>query len=356
MYDRQSVLAKPLATRGPMGFKIALNFEDGVTRFIDGTKGESVADAAYRQGINIPLDCRDGACGTCKSFCEAGEYDGGFYIEDALTEEEAAEGYCLPCQMRPRTDCVLRIPASSALCNTRASDLTAEVIAVDRLSQSTIDLSVKLAHSEFSFLPGQYLNIAVPGMPATRAYSFSSPPGMAVASFLIRVLPGGNMSGYLTGDARPGDQLLLKGPFGSFYLRDLTRPVVMLAGGTGLAPFLSMLGRLAETGSSQPVHLIYGVTIDEDLVKVPALEEFAATIPNFTFTTCVADAGSRHERRGYVTHYLTPAHLNAGDVDVYLCGPPAMVDAVRVHFRENKVTPRNFHYEKFVPSAEGAAS
>ena len=339
-----------------MGFKIALNFEDGVTRFINAMQGESVADAAYRGGINIPLDCRDGACGTCKSFCEAGEYDGGIYIEDALTDEEATEGYCLPCQMRPRTDCVLRIPASSAMCNTKASDLTAEVIAVSRLSRSTIDFSVKLAHGEFSFLPGQYLNIAVPRMRATRAYSFSSPSGTAVASFLIRNLPGGTMSGYLTGDARPGDQLVLKGPFGSFYLRNLTRPVVMLAGGTGLAPFLSMLDGLTKTGSSQPVHLIYGVNIDEDLVKIPTLEAFAATIPSFTFTTCVADAGSRHERRGYVTNYLTPAHLNAGDVDVYLCGPPAMVDAVRVHFRQAKVTPRNFYCEKFAPSAEEIAS
>ena len=70
-----------------MSYNIALNFEDGVTRFIESNAGETVADAAYRQGINIPLDCRDGACGTCKSFCESGRYDGGSYIEDALTDE-----------------------------------------------------------------------------------------------------------------------------------------------------------------------------------------------------------------------------------------------------------------------------
>ena len=75
-----------------MSYNIALNFEDGVTRFIQSNPGETVADAAYRQGINIPLDCRDGACGTCKSFCESGRYDGGSYIEDALTDDEAEEG------------------------------------------------------------------------------------------------------------------------------------------------------------------------------------------------------------------------------------------------------------------------
>ena len=338
-----------------MGFKIAFNFEDGVTRFIDGTSGESVAEAAYRQGINIPLDCRDGACGTCKSFCEAGQYDGGSYIEDALTDEEALEGFCLTCQMKPKSDLVLRINAGSDVCKTKASDLAGEVVAVDRLSASTIGLKVRLDAADLGFLPGQYVSIGVPGTTAARAYSFSSAPGAETASFLIRNVPGGVMSGYLTDAAKPGDRLTLKGPLGSFYLRDVKRPIVMLAGGTGLAPFLAMLGRLAATGSPQPIHMIYGVTTDEDLVEVAALEAFAREIPNFTYATCVADPGSRHPLKGYVTHHLTAEQLNGGDVDVYLCGPPAMVEAVRGHFRDQGVAPASFHYEKFAPSAEGAA-
>ena len=75
-----------------MSYQIALNFEDGVTRFIECRPNEVVADASYRQRINIPLDCRDGACGTCKSFCESGSYDGGDYIEEALTDDEADAG------------------------------------------------------------------------------------------------------------------------------------------------------------------------------------------------------------------------------------------------------------------------
>ena len=95
-----------------MNHRIALNFEDGVTRFIHAAPGETVADAAYRQGINIPLDCRDGACGTCKCLAEAGRYAlGQDYIDDALSAEEAARGYVLTCQMRAESDCVLRWPA-----------------------------------------------------------------------------------------------------------------------------------------------------------------------------------------------------------------------------------------------------
>jgi len=102
-----------------MSFQIALNFEDGVTRFIEATGHETVADAAYRQGINIPLDCRDGACGTCKCFAEAGRYDmGDNFIEDALSEDELAQGYVLTCQMRAESDCVVRVPVGSQVCKT----------------------------------------------------------------------------------------------------------------------------------------------------------------------------------------------------------------------------------------------
>jgi benzoate/toluate 1,2-dioxygenase reductase subunit len=102
-----------------MDHSIALNFEDGVTRFIECRPDETIADASYRLGINIPLDCRDGACGTCKCCVESGEYDRGRYLEDALTEDEAAAGLVLACQTRPTTDLVVAVAASSEACKTR---------------------------------------------------------------------------------------------------------------------------------------------------------------------------------------------------------------------------------------------
>src|SRR3954470_14896355 len=129
----------------------------------------------------------------------------------------------------------------------------------------------------------------------------------------------------------------------------------MLAGGTGLAPFLSMLGKVAETGCDQPIHLVYGVTNDSDLVEVETIAEYAKRIPNFHFATVVADKGSNHPLKGYVTHHLEAKHLNAGDVDVYLCGPPPMVEAVRVFFRDQGVNPVNFPYEKVHAHPGGSA-
>jgi benzoate/toluate 1,2-dioxygenase reductase subunit len=332
-----------------MPYSVALNFEDGVTRFVDCRDGETVADASYRAGINIPLDCRDGACGTCKCRVESGRFDGGSYIEDALTDEEAASGLGLACQMRPHTDLVLAIAASSDVCKTRSQSFTATLRAVQRLSPTTIAFTLDRP-ADLAFLPGQYVNVAIPGTGERRSYSFSSAPAEDALSFLVRDIPRGRMSTWLREDAVPGAAMNFTGPSGTFYLRDPVRPLLFLAGGTGLAPFLSMLGKLAAQGCAQPVHLIYGVTNDADLVELPRLAAFAASIPGFTFATCVADPASVHPRTGYVTAHIEPARLHDGDVDIYLCGPPPMVDAVRGWLATKGVTPANFYYEKFAPS------
>ena len=335
-----------------MTYKIALNFEDGVTRFIDCKSSETVADAAYRQGVNIPIDCRDGACGTCKCHAESGNYEMGEYIEDALTEEEASLGYSLTCQMYPKSDCVVSIPASSEVCKIKQTSLAATVREVKQLSDSTFSLVVHGdALGKLAFLPGQYANLQVPGSDQHRAYSFSSMPQDGTVSFLIRNVPNGLMSGYLKNTAKPGDTITLAGPLGSFYLRDIARPVLMLAGGTGLAPFLAMLEKVVAAGGSPfPIHLIYGVNTDGDVVELDRLEAFAKALPNFSYAVVVVDENSSYPRKGYVTNHMEPAHLHDGDVDVYLCGPPPMVEAVAHYLRERNVQTASFHYEKFSAS------
>lgn len=332
-----------------MALSIALNFEDGVTRFVEGRPGETVADASYRLGINIPLDCRDGACGTCKCRVQSGDFEPGDYIEDALTEEEAAEGLALACQARPKTDMVVDIFASSEVCKTKGQIFQAQIKSVDRLSPTAISFTLEGA-GPLNFLPGQYVNILVPGTDQRRSYSFSSPPGSETQSFLVRDIAPGVMSTYLREKAEPGSAMAFIGPSGSFYLREVKRPLLFVAGGTGLAPFLSMLGRLAKTGVSQPVHLVYGVTNDADLVGIDQLEAYAEQVPGFSYSTVVAAEDSAHSRRGYVMAHIEPERLHGGEVDVYLCGPPPMVEAVRSWLNEQGVTPANFYYEKFSPS------
>ncbi|AYE88324.1 benzoate 1,2-dioxygenase electron transfer component BenC [Sulfitobacter sp. D7] len=334
-------------------YNVALNFEDGVTRVIQCEDDEKVTDAAFRQKINLPMDCRDGVCGTCKCFAEKGTYELEFYMDESMSDEEAEAGFVLTCQMIPESDCVLRVPTSSAACKTAPEAVEGEVLAVETLSETSFSLKLKLA-KPLGFLPGQYVNVTVPGTGQHRSYSFSSAPGDDEATFLIRNLPGGVMSSYLGAQAKPGDQVTLTGPMGAFYLRPIERNQLWLAGGTGLAPFLSMLEQLAELGADQPIKLYYAVTRAADLVELDRVNALAEKIGNVTVVTVLAAEDEAHDRKGFVTDHLSAEDLCGGDCDVYLCGPPPMVDAVRSHFDILGVAPVSFHYEKFNPTETSA--
>ena len=331
--------------------QVALAFEDGVTRFISCTEDQTVADASYRSRINIPLDCRDGACGTCKAFCESGEFDGGTYIDDALSPDEAKQGFALPCSMKPRSDLVLRIASTSEVAKTQAATYVGHLTELNLLSPTTMALTLEIPNrDELAFLPGQYVNIAVPGTDESRSYSFSNAPDEKALTFLVKLTPGGVMSTYLTERAQVGDELTFTGPNGSFFLRETQRPVLLLAGGTGLAPILSIV-RAMRAGTGRPAHVVYGVSTDRDLVELDTLERLAKEVEGLTWEHCVADPASSATHKGYVTSLIGPEHLYGGDVAVYLCGPPPMVEAVRKHFADEGIAPAGFYYEKFALAA-----
>ena len=227
------------------------------------------------------------------------------------------------------------------------------MLAVETLSETSFSLKLKMAKL-MGFLPGQYVNVTVPGTGQHRSYSFSSAPGSDEATFLIRNLPGGVMSSYLGERAKPGDQVTLTGPMGAFYLRPIERNQLWLAGGTGLAPFLSMLEQLAEQGTDQPIKLYYAVTRAADLVELDRVNALAEKIGNVIVVTVLAAEDEAHDRKGFVTDHLSAEDLCGGDCDVYLCGPPPMVDAVRSHFDTLGVAPVSFHYEKFNPTETSA--
>lgn len=343
-----------------MSYQVALGFEDGVTRFITCGPSETVADASYKARINIPLDCRDGACGTCKSLCESGDFDGGDYIDDALTAAEAEAGYCLPCQMVPRSDLVVQIPTTSDVAKTTAAAHPATVTAVERLAEGAFALTVELDdRGALAFLPGQYVNVSVPGTDQVRSYSFSTGPDDERLSFLIKYAPGGAMSEYLAQRCTVGDRLDLTGPMGSFFLRESPRPLLLLAGGTGLAPVLSILESLAVTGSGdRPVHLVYGTSRDTDVVYTDLLDDYTTRLPGMTWDLVVSDPATAFPNTGYVTGLIRPEHLHDGTADIYLCGPPPMVESVRTFLDTEGLEVTHFYYEKFTPATvagDGAA-
>ncbi|MDI3330996.1 MAG: benzoate 1,2-dioxygenase electron transfer component BenC [Micrococcus sp.] len=333
-----------------MGHQVALSFEDGVTKVVKVGDFETIMDAAYKARINIPADCRDGACGTCKSFCDSGTFDPGDFIDDALTDEELEKGYLLTCQAVPESDMSIQIPATAESAKTSAAAFTSTLTQLDKHSESTISFTLEpQKRSELAFLPGQYVNIKVPGTDAERSYSFSSGPAVDSTSFMVRITPQGAMSEYLRDRAQVGDTIEFTGPFGSFFLREPKRPLLLLAGGTGLAPLLSILEKLSENPPSHPIHLIYGVSREADIVGLDWLRAYEEKLPTFTWDYIASEDGTSAPHTGYVTQIIEPAHLNEGDVDVYLCGPPPMVNAVAKWLDTEGIEPANFYFERFAP-------
>lgn len=332
--------------------EVALTFEDGVTRIIQVGAFETIMDAAYKARINIPSDCRDGACGTCKSLCVSGSFDPGDFIDDAMTEDELDQGYVLTCQAEPESDMVIEVPGTSEMAKTSATEFTTTISELVHHSDSTVSFSLDVAdRSDLAFLPGQYMNLQVPGTDQVRSYSFSSGPKDDASSFMVRITPQGAMSEYLRGQAAVGDAITMSGPYGSFFLRPPQRRMLLLAGGTGLAPILSMLEKMVTDNVTEPAHLIYGVSNDIDVVGLDLLDAYVEKLPNFTYDYCVANPDSIHDNKGYVTGFITDEHLDGGDVDVYLCGPPPMVNAVEGWFKDEGITPANFYFERFAPKA-----
>jgi benzoate/toluate 1,2-dioxygenase reductase subunit len=330
--------------------KIALNFEDGITRFMDSLPNETVAETAYRVGINIPLDCADGACGTCKCKMRSGSFDAGDYIEEALSDEEAEAGFALACQVRPQSDLVVDILASSAACKVKSTAIATEITALNRLSSEIYQLKLQASdNSSFEFLPGQYVNIEVPGTSQTRSYSYSSQPGNNEAEFLIKLVPGGLMSTYLKDQAAVGGTLNIVTPIGSFYLRDVQRELIFIAGGTGIAPFMAMLEKLKADKNTTPIHLFYGATTAENVVEQERLKAFSEIMPLKTHT-CTSDEQAEGHDKGFVTQWINKEILGETAYDIYICGPNMMVEAVKNTLDKEAINHVNFYMEKFVPT------
>jgi benzoate/toluate 1,2-dioxygenase reductase subunit len=328
---------------------IALNFEDGVTRIIEGRSSETLADAAFRAGINIPLDCNEGVCGTCKCKWKSGTFEMGDYIEEVLSEEEAAEGFSLACQMTPTSDIVVDILASSKACKVKSVTHATTILSIDFISSEIVKLVVQLRKGEkLPFLQGQYANIDIPNTNLHRSYSFSRNSGGDELEFIIKLIPKGLMSDFLREQAKVGGILNLKGPTGSFYLRDLQRPTLFFAGGTGIAPFLAMLEKLSKHKVKYPIQLFYGANTEENLVELERLNAFKKVMP-FEYHT-VSVAHTPNHAQGFVNQWITKEVLKAQAYDIYICGPNVMVESVKASLTNAGIKIAHFYLEKFVPS------
>ncbi len=339
-----------------MNHKVAFSFADGKTVFFEVRANEILLDAALRHGVKIPLDCREGVCGTCRGRCEAGAYTQEYVDEEALSADDLARRHMLSCQTRVQSDASFFFDFDSRLCSADGTQrIAARVSALRQVSETTAILQLDAgAHTaRLDFLPGQYARLRVPGTDAWRAYSFAHRPDDAnQLQFLIRLLPAGAMSDYLRERCAPGQTIELEAPFGAFYLREAARPLVMVAGGTGLSALLGMLDALAARGGAgQPVRLYHGVTNARDLCELERIRAYADTIPGFSHEIVVMNPSPDWAgKTGLIPDHLDRAALEAAPFDMYLCGPPPMVEAIRGWLEDARIAHGRLFFEKFSDS------
>jgi methane monooxygenase component C len=336
--------------------RLHCTFWDGKDLDFDCAPDEDVITAALRQNIILLSYCRKGLCATCKARVKDGDFEMHGVTVQALTPTEEEEGLVLLCRTSPQSDLEVECEYDSDRV-TIPEIGRAEVITVDPISSSgaVYRLVLKgLRVGIFNWNPGQYIAMRRPNSDEWRMFSMANTPNLHnTMEFLIRLLPDGVFSSYIQHEAKPGDLLDIKGPFGAFFYRQSDHPPIFIAGSTGLAPNLAMLRQLGDTLSPQPMRLFFGVTNARDLFCADEVRALSRQLPQLAcHLSCVhPDEQWRHEM-GLVTdsflQQMASEDFNA--YDYYLCGPPQMIAAVVRILHERGVDSYQILREEFVAS------
>jgi benzoate/toluate 1,2-dioxygenase reductase subunit len=336
-----------------------LVFSDGQARQIRALPGQSVVQAALRSGLRLLVDCREGGCGTCKALCYSGRFTLDDYSRDALTDAELDIGHVLACRMQPDGPCVVEFdyPISLAKGALGPALRPASIETITALAPDVVELTLRAQDgAAFDFLPGQYANIELPGAGVLRSYSFCNTPGETRAVFTIRKVPGG-LTGAWLATAEIGQALRVSAPFGRFFLRDTARPLVLVGGGTGIAPLLSMLRGLAAAATKpSQIDLVFGVNDAAGLFYRAELVQALAVFPRSVLHLAAMQGGDGFAGMiGTAVDALAELALPAG-AHAYLCGPPPMIDAARAVLGSNGVAEHAIFTEAFLPAVSTNAA
>jgi ferredoxin-NADP reductase/ferredoxin len=299
---------------------------------------EAVLDAAFRHGYNLAHGCREGQCSACKCLLLEGEVALKPYSTFALSEAEVSNGYTLMCRAMPEQDLVVELlhydPDDYRLAF-EIRDGTAVVSEIEALTDEFT--RVVLDAPGFRFAPGQYVDLHVNG--SRRSFSMANADPDRI-ELIVKRYPGGRFSGKLDGALRPGDRIGFTGPYGSLRVRDGEGPIVMIAGGSGIAPILSLLRELDARACRRSVRLFFGA-------RTPfcghALEQL-----DLADLAVVRAPGRR-------VLELVEDQLRAGGLqsaDVYMCGPAPMLEAATSMLVHRGVDERRIFQDKFTVAAE----
>ena len=327
---------------------------------MDVHKDETVLDAAFRQGISVMHGCKEGQCASCKSLLLDGDVELLKYSTFALSDSERETDHILLCRTLVYSDITVELLNYDEDLMSRSiavKDFPGTVVAVESLTRDIRLLTVDLT-SPLRFWAGQYVDLTIPGHGVTRAYSMANPPsGGTRLEFIIKLYPDGAFSALLDGTLKPGDAIVAKGPYGTCFRREArSGPLVLIGGGSGMSPLMSILRDHVASGETRPVRFFYGARTRADLFFQDIFAGLTATLPDFQFIPALSHAESGDGWTGQTgfIHAVVAKKLREegldGDIDAYSCGPPPMIDAVLPVLQIAGVEPDRIYFDKFTPA------
>jgi CDP-4-dehydro-6-deoxyglucose reductase len=302
-------------------------------------EGQTILDAALHHGINLPYGCRNGACGDCKGKVVSGEVDRGEYKVTALPDAERDQGYALFCQAKPQSNLVLEAFEVDDARKVEVRRLPCRVHDFRKLTHDIMEVRLKLPAAErLQFLAGQYIEVILKDG-RRRAFSIANSPfNDELLTLHIRYVPGGEFTEHVFQDLKAKEIWNFEGPLGNFYLRDSTRPAILVAGGTGLGPIKAMLETAFEEGVERDFHLFFGVRSSQDLYYTELLDQWQQAHPNFRWTPALSHPGAEDAEwageTGYIHEVIPCYYGDLSEYEGYLAGPPPMVEAATGKLQE----------------------
>ena len=314
---------------------------------------ENLLEAALRQGVMLPYSCKNGTCGSCKGRLLSGEIDYPFHPPMALEPHEQDAGDILLCQAAARSDLAIEAREIEAIRDIPVCRLPARVVEKTRIADNVMKLILRLPKAQrLQFLAGQYIDILLPGG-KRRAFSIASAPAREDEIELhVRHVDGGDFTGWVFDEMKLKDILRLEGPLGTFFVRhDATdRPMIMMGGGTGFAPLKSMIEDLLAHGDTRPIHLFWGARTLPELYNEDLIHRWVDEHTHIEYTPAISEPGDERIQdgfEGYVHEAVLDAYTTLAGHDVYMSGPPAMIDAARHTFLERGVREVRLFYDSF---------
>jgi len=342
-----------------MSHKITLSTRDNHQFEFSCDDKQNVQDAAEAASLYPPFGCKSGICGACLGTCKTGDYQLDSYSDEVLSAEAVKSGDILLCRAIPESDLQITLPYDAeCIQQTLTAPRDAEIISIDKIAERTLKVVLQLQDDPevglaFDFEPGQFVELEIPNLDLMRAYSLSNTTNWeGRLEFLIRLQPDGKFSEFLQQTAI-GQHILVHAPSGAFVInKQSANPRCFIAGGTGLSPFLSILSRMAEWAEDHPTHLFLGVNNEAEILCQQELTTLQQSLPQLTVEICVWKPEDNW--KGFIGTPVDAfkAHLekNGSASDVYLCGPPILVEASTQAALEAGVNKEHIYSERFVSS------